>query len=598
MAKAADFDGSANETDVIPPEKCRGKGRPSILSEKAYLWLLTINNPQDHGISLDQKDILERLKDDIAAGKIVYMIARMEQSLTVDENGKHTPHGHIAIRFGTQTRGGTVHKKFPMAALQNCNADTFSVRQYILKDPTGKWYKTHPEKIGERLPDSEANCWEWGQIPGSRKSKDNSLQSKEQKRDILAIYVDENGKPYKAAGKIDYVAGWYYKASSLMQNTAIRAAFVSTNSITQGEQVNGVWEPLYKQFKVHIDFAYQTFQWDSEANAKAHVHCVIVGFSCATNSALRKLYVDGHMREVSNINAYLTAAPDVFLSNRSTPLCNVPAMITGNRPADGGHLIIEDSNYDDFIMKDPLAKSYIKRLVGSTEFINNKKRWCLWLVDVSPAELNKMPMVLERIKACKEDRENSPDAGRRKLAETPALFRELNNPDSFILVPKVSSEKRRYIPMGFLDGSTISTDLNFIIPNAKLYHFGILTSNVHMAWMRAVCGRLKSDYRYSKDVVYNNFPWPTLSETQQAKIEKTAQEILDVRALYPNSSFSDLYNELTMPPKLRKAHQDNDRAVMDAYGFTKGTAARTSESACVAELMKLYQQKVSAAQSK
>ena len=425
-----------------------------------------------------------------------------------------------------------------------------------------------------------------------------SLQSKEQKRDILAIYVDENGKPYKAAGKIDYVAGWYYKASSLMQNTAIRAAFVSTNSITQGEQVNGVWEPLYKQFKVHIDFAYQTFQWDSEANAKAHVHCVIVGFSCATNSALRKLYVDGHMREVSNINAYLTAAPDVFLSNRSTPLCNVPAMITGNRPADGGHLIIEDSNYDDFIMKDPLAKSYIKRLVGSTEFINNKKRWCLWLVDVSPAELNKMPMVLERIKACKEDRENSPDAGRRKLAETPALFRELNNPDSFILVPKVSSEKRRYIPMGFLDGSTISTDLNFIIPNAKLYHFGILTSNVHMAWMRAVCGRLKSDYRYSKDVVYNNFPWPTLSETQQAKIEKTAQEILDVRALYPNSSFSDLYNELTMPPKLRKAHQDNDRAVMDAYGFTKGTAARTSESACVAELMKLYQQKVSAAQSK
>lgn len=425
-----------------------------------------------------------------------------------------------------------------------------------------------------------------------------SLQSKEQKRDILAIYVDENGKPYKAAGKIDYVAGWYYKASSLMQNTAIRAAFVSTNSITQGEQVNGVWEPLYKQFKVHIDFAYQTFQWDSEANAKAHVHCVIVGFSCATNSALRKLYVDGHMREVSNINAYLTAAPDVFLSNRSTPLCNVPAMITGNCPADGGHLIIEDSNYDDFIMKDPLAKSYIKRLVGSTEFINNKKRWCLWLVDVSPAELNKMPMVLERIKACKEDRENSPDAGRRKLAETPALFRELNNPDSFILVPKVSSEKRRYIPMGFLDGSTISTDLNFIIPNAKLYHFGILTSNVHMAWMRAVCGRLKSDYRYSKDVVYNNFPWPTLSETQQAKIEKTAQEILDVRALYPNSSFSDLYNELTMPPKLRKAHQDNDRAVMDAYGFTKGTAARTSESACVAELMKLYQQKVSAAQSK
>lgn len=420
-----------------------------------------------------------------------------------------------------------------------------------------------------------------------------SMQSKEQKADILSIYIDEKGKPYKAAGKIDYVAGWYFKAARLMQGTKIRTAFVSTNSITQGEQVAGVWKPLYDRFGIHIDFAHRTFRWDSEASMKAHVHCVIVGFSVATNTGERKLYDSGKMQVVENISPYLCDAPNVFIESQKRTLCDIPTMTTGNRPADGGYLIIEADEYNEFIGKEPTAMKYIKKLIGSAEFINNKKRWCLWLVGAKPAELRKMPLVMQRIEKCKEAREQSPDVGRKKLAETPTLFRETQNPDSYILVPKVSSERRRYIPMGFLDAKTIPTDLVFIIPDATLYHFGILESNVHMAWMRSVCGRLKSDYRYSKDIVYNNFPWPSPTQAQQEKIEQTAQAILDARDLYPDSSLADLYDELTMPPELRKAHQRNDLAVMAAYGFTKGTPAYSSESACVAELMKLYQKKVS-----
>nr|WP_325258505.1 DNA methyltransferase [uncultured Oscillibacter sp.] len=424
-------------------------------------------------------------------------------------------------------------------------------------------------------------------IMGNPPFVDYSLQSKDQKDDILSIYVDEKGKPYKTAGKIDYVSGWYFKAAQLMQGTPIRAAFVSTNSITQGEQVAGVWKPLYDRFGIHIDFAHRTFRWDSEASLKAHVHCVIVGFSVAPSSQERRLFTFERMQIVENINAYLLDAPNIFVENRNKPLCDVPLMTTGNRPADGGHLIIESSDYDEFIRKEPQAVPYIKKLIGAVEFINNKKRWCLWLVGVSPAELRKMPLVLQRVAACKADRENAPDAGRRKLAERPTQFREINNPETFIVVPAVSSERRRYVPIGFLGKDTIATNLVITIPDATIYHFGILTSNVHMAWMRAVCGRLKSDYRYSKDVVYNNFPWPTPTDAQKAKIEQTAQAILDARALYPDCSLADLYDETTMPPELRKAHQRNDRAVMEAYGFS---VKDMTESKCVAELMRRYQQ--------
>lgn len=424
-----------------------------------------------------------------------------------------------------------------------------------------------------------------------------SLQSKEQKNDILSIYMDEKGKPYKTAGKIDYVAGWYFKASKFMQGTAIRTAFVSTNSITQGEQVAGVWKPLYERFGIHIDFAHRTFRWDSEASLKAHVHCVIVGFSVAQNLKKRKLYVDGRFKEVDNINAYLISAPNVFIETRTKPLCNVYKMTSGNRPADGGYLIIEENEYQDFLDNEPKAIPYIKRLSGATEFINNKKRWCLWLVGVSPAELRKMPKVMERIELCKADRLTGAD-DRKKLAETPALFRETKNPDTAIVVPRHSSENRRYIPFGFIGKDMILTDAAMCIPEAGVYEFGVLESNIHMAWVRAVCGRIKSDYRYSKDIVYNNFPWPTPTEQQKQKIEQTAQAVLDARSLYPDCSLADLYDELTMPPELRKAHHQNDIAVMQAYGFTKGSEAYKSEAACVAELMKRYEQLCTQQQNK
>ena len=416
-----------------------------------------------------------------------------------------------------------------------------------------------------------------------------SLQSKSQKEDILSIYVDEKGKPYKTAGKIDYVAGWYWKASELMQGTVIRSALVSTNSITQGEQVASIWKPLYERFGIHIDFGYRTFRWDSEASILAHVHCVIVGFSCAKNAVPPRLYDGEFKSSVQNINAYLVDGPNVFVQSNKTPLDNVPEMTTGNRPADGGYLIIEDNEYESFINQEPSAKKYVKRLIGSAEFINNKKRWCLWLVGVSPSVLRSMPMVMKRVELCKQDRENAPDPGRRKLAERPTLFRETKNPETYIVVPAVSSEKRRYVPIGFLNSDTIPTNLVIIIPDASLYHFGVLESNVHMSWMRTVCGRLKSDYRYSKDIVYNNFPWPDPTPEQKAKIEQTAQAILDARALYPEASLADLYDELTMPPELRKAHQANDRAVMQAYGMP---IKETDEAACVAWLMRLYQEKV------
>lgn len=394
-----------------------------------------------------------------------------------------------------------------------------------------------------------------------------SLQSKEQKADMLAIYVDEKGKPYKTAGKIDYVAGWYFKAAQLMHNTAVRTAFVSTNSITQGEQVASVWKPLYERFGVHIDFAHRTFRWDSEASLKAHVHCVIVGFSEAANTAARIIYDEGSVQKVENINAYLLDMPDLFIESRKKPICNVSEMQKGNIPVDDGNLIIEKDVYDD-IHKDEVVQKYCKKLLGAKEFLNNKSRYCLWLDGVSASELRKSDFIMKRLKQCADFRLKSPKAATRKCAETPWLFMENRQPNSeYILVPRHSSENRKYVPMGFFPKDVISTDANSIIANADLFEFGVLESNVHMAWMRTVCGRIKSDYRYSNDIVYNNFPWPTPTPAQKERIEKTAQAILDARALYPESSLADLYDELTMPVELRKAHRANDKAVMEAYGF-------------------------------
>lgn len=417
-----------------------------------------------------------------------------------------------------------------------------------------------------------------------------SLQSKEQKADMLAIYVDEKGKPYKTAGKIDYVAGWYFKAAQLMQNTAIRTAFVSTNSITQGEQVASVWKPLYERFGVHIDFAHRTFRWDSEASLKAHVHCVIVGFSEGTNDAQRVIYDEGSVQKVENVNAYLVDAPDIFIESNKTPLCDVPKMVYGNKPTDGGYLFLSVDERNELLKKEPQANKFVKQIYGATEFINNKLRYCLWLYGASPKDLSSCSMIMERIKLVKEFRLTSPKEATRISAETPYLFQEIRQPKSeYIIVPRHSSENRKYIPLGFVDADIIVNDAVQIIPDASLYDFAVLTSNVHMAWVRAVCGRIKSDYRYSKDIVYNNFPWPTPTPAQKQRIEKTAQAILDARALYPESSLADLYDELTMPVELRKAHRANDKAVMEAYGFW---GRLNSEAACVAELMKMYQKLV------
>mgnify|MGYP001623744593 CR=1 FL=1 len=413
------------------------------------------------------------------------------------------------------------------------------------------------------------------------------MMGAEQKDDVNTIFSG-----WKNAGNLDYVSCWYKKATDLMTGTTIRSALVSTNSVTQGEAVANLWKPLFES-GVHIDFAHRTFQWDSEAKIKAHVHCVIVGFSTASNSRPKVIYSADRPQVAENINGYLLDAENIFVESRSKPICDVPEIGIGNMPLDGGNYLFTLEEKEKFIQQEPLSEKWFRPWVGSHEFINRYFRYCLYLKECPPHELRKMPECLKRINNVHNIRLNSSRSSTRKMADYPLSFATTNIPDKdYIVIPKVSSERRRYVPMGLLPPIILSSDLVFIIPDTSLYHLGILTSNAHMAWMRAVCGRLKSDYRYSKDVVYNNFPWPNPTEEQKAKIERTAQAILDARAIYPDSSLADLYDELTMPPELRKAHQANDRAVMDAYGFTKGHPARTSESACVAELMRMYQKLV------
>ena len=412
------------------------------------------------------------------------------------------------------------------------------------------------------------------------------LMSQDQKSDVF----DTFGSKWKNAGNLDYVSCWYKKAADLMNDTNIRCALVSTNSVCQGETVANLWKPLFEN-GVHLDFAHRTFQWDSEASIKAHVHCVIVGFSNSANTKPRIIFSNDSQKYVSNINGYLLEADNVFIQSRANPICDVPNMMFGSMANDNGFLSkFTDEDKRSICAHYPAAQQCFKQFLGAEEFINKKSRWCLWLKNVSPSIIKTIPPIIDAIQNVKEVREKSNRAGTRKMAAFPSLFGEIRQPDSpYLLVPRVSSERRRYVPIGFMSPDVISSDATQIIPDATLYHFGVLTSNVHMAWMRAVCGRLKSDYRYSKDIVYNNFPWPTPTEAQKAKIEQTAKGILDARALYPNASLADLYDELTMPSELRKAHQANDRAVMEAYGMP---IKETDEAACVAWLMRLYQDKV------
>ena len=406
------------------------------------------------------------------------------------------------------------------------------------------------------------------------------IMSGEQKNDIIDVF----GKKWKNVGNLDYVCGWYKKATDMMKGTSIRTALVSTNSISQGEQVANLWKPLFDE-GLHINFAYRTFRWDSEATLKAHVHCVIVGFSFVKSNR-NIIFDNGSILEAKNINPYLIDAPNIFVESRAKSLSDVPEIGIGNKPIDDGNYLFSKEEMEEFIKVEPKSQQYFRPWYGAQEFIHQKPRYCLWLGDCTPAELRSMPQCLKRVENVRNFRLASKSAGTVKLAERPTRFHVENMPKSeYIIIPRVSSEKRLYVPMGYLQKESITSDSAHIIPNASLYHFGILESNVHMAWMRVVCGRLKSDYRYSKDIVYNNFPWPEVSEEQREQISATAQAILDARALYPDSSLADLYDELTMPPELRKAHQQNDRAVMAAYGF----APSMSESEIVARLFALYE---------
>lgn len=391
-------------------------------------------------------------------------------------------------------------------------------------------------------------------------------------------------------GKLDYVAAWYQKAADYMQGTRIQAAFVSTNSIVQGESVGILWKHLFQKKTVEIQFAYQPFAWASEAKSQATVHCVIIGFTCFHTIESKHLYENGRIQVASHINGYLLDAPDVFIQARGKPLtAGFPEMSKGSQPTDGGNLILSQEEKDQLIGKYPLAKSFIRRFVGSRDLINNEYRYCLWLKGVAPQEYRKIPEIMERLKVVTECRRKSPTASVRCDADTPMLFTQIRQPESdYLAVPEVSSENRRYVPISYLTSDIIGSNKLYIIPDASLYMFGIMISNVHMAWMRVVCGRLEMRYSYSP-AVYNNFPWPNPTDEQKAKIEQTAQAILDARALYPDSSLADLYDELTMPPELRKAHQNNDRAVMQAYGMP---VRGTTESSCVAMLMEMYQKLV------
>ena len=406
------------------------------------------------------------------------------------------------------------------------------------------------------------------------------MMEKRQKEDLQKIFYG-----WKNVGNMDYVCGWYKKAADFIKGTHCRCAFVSTNSITQGEQAADLWKPLY-DMGIHIDFAYKTFCWNSESNSKAHVHCVIAAFSYATNNRNKRLYLsNGIAKLADNINAYLIDADNVFVASRNYPICNVPEIAIGNKPIDGGFYLFDKTEMKEFIKKEPKSINYFHPWYGAREFINQSPRYCLYLGDCDPSVLRKMPECMKIVEEVRNYRMQSSSAGTRKIAETPTKFHVSNFPKgNYIVIPQVSSERRKYIPIGYMDENVLCSDKVRIMPKGEIYHFGILESNIHMAWVCAICGRLKSDYSYTVKHVYNNFPWPSSTEKQKEKIEQTAQHILDARDLYPDCSLATLYDPLTMPPELLKAHKENDKAVMEAYGFSH----KMTEDEIVGALFEMY----------
>ena len=413
-----------------------------------------------------------------------------------------------------------------------------------------------------------------------------SMMTEQQKNEAVTIF----GK-IPLSNSIDYVGAWYHKACAFIQDKPIKVCFVSTNSICQGEQVKPLWDKLLRFYHLEIQFAYRTFLWSNEAKGKAAVYCIIVGFELGNSNQKKKLFDElGRLSFVDHINPYLVDAPDILVESRARPICNVPRVTMGNKPTDDGAFILSSDEKDEIIKSDSSSSRYIREYIGSYEFINGTTRYCLWLKDTGLAWATNKEIV-KRVEHVRQFRLRSSAKPTREKADTPAIFFSPVQPESnYILIPRVSSEKRRYIPMGIMSKDVIASDSASIVHTDSLYCFSILTSNVHMSWMRTVGGRLKSDYRYSGSIVYNTFPWPNESIEIHETIERTAQKIIDTRAKYENATMATLYDNTLMPPDLRRAHQDNDRAVWEAYGRAWPIG---DESACVAHLMKLYQAKVS-----
>ena len=440
----------------------------------------------------------------------------------------------------------------------------------------GNALRTDWDSMIELLPwESKTDREQYDYILGNPPFIGHHLQSIEQKSDLHYVLTNIN-----AAGVMDYVSAWYVKAAQYLEkhnlfdnnlNIKTQVAFVSTNSIAQGEQVGILWREMFNRYKIKIHFAYQTFKWNNEAKGIAAVYCVIIGFSNYDITG-KKLFVynnikgEPHEVAVNNINSYLVEAKDILIDNKTNPICPVPAMMYGNKPTDGGHFLLTNEEKEEFIVIDPNSNIFIKPFLSAREFLHNEKRWCIWLVNAAPHELQKSPLVLDRIEKVKEFRLSSVAESTRNYPYH-SLFRQVTQPkNDFILIPRHSSENRKYIPFGFFSKDYIVADSCNAIPNASLYHFGTLTSEMHMSWVKHVCGRIKSDFRYSKDIVYNNFPWPeTPTDKQKETIEAAAQKVLYARLAFPGSSLADLYDPLTMPPALVKAHNELDKAVDLAY---------------------------------
>lgn len=465
----------------------------------------------------------------------------------------------------------------------------------MISNEFGQYFARLPLKKSAKIVHGNALRVDWEEVVpkkelthiiGNPPFLGHHMQSEEQKKDLHFVM-----QGIKAAGVMDYVTAWYYKASKYILDTKIKAAFVSTNSVVQGEQVGILWSYLLSNFNIKIHFAHRTFKWNNEAKGNAAVYCVIIGFAnFDTNNKYIFDYEDikgeAHELKVKNINPYLVDAKDILIENRNTPICNVPKMMYGSKPTDGGFYILSNEEKIDFLIKEPNAGKFIKPFLSAREYLNGEKRWCIWLVDANPNELKNCPMILQRIEAVKKFRSESVAASTRDY-KYHNLFRQVTQPkDDFLLVPRTTSENRSYIPIGFFSKDFIVSDTCQSIPNASLFHFGILNSIMHMAWVKTTCGRLKSDFRYSKDIVYNNYPWPeNPSEKQIKTIEEKAQTVLDVRASFPTSSLADLYNPLTMPPALVKAHNELDKAVDAAYS----KQAFTSEAKRMEFLFELYE---------